>query len=195
MRRIAIAWMVGVMVLMCGMETGCAEELAAGIRVQRNIVYATGAAGALMLDVYLPAGAKAPMPVIVRIAPKREQASRPANELLAKGYALIYAGYLPDAAPRIAAFNPFPADVQAAKAVIRWMRGHAAERGFDGDRIGVWGSDHGATVAALLAVTPDQAMLNGLGGEFAKDLARCGRFVFSGAPRTGGMRSCMGTRP
>jgi hypothetical protein len=145
-----------------------AADLPGGVRVQKNIVYATTRdhAAPLKLDLYLPAAGNTPLPVIVRIAPQREAPQRPANELLAKGYALIYASYLPDDAPRLTAFDPFPADLQAAKAAIRWARGSAAAHGLDPDRIGVWGSDHGATIASLLAVTADQPDLNGTLGDF-----------------------------
>jgi sulfatase modifying factor 1 len=145
-----------------------AADLPAGVRVQKNITYAKTSdhAAALKLDLYLPTGANGPLPVIVRIAPERESPQRPANELLAKGYALIYASYLPDDAAHTVAFTPFPADLQAAKAAIRWARGNATANGLDPVRIGIWGSDHGATIASLLAVTADQSDLNGTLGDF-----------------------------
>jgi hypothetical protein len=148
-----------------------AADLPAGVRVQKNIPYATTSdrTSPLKLDLYLPAGSTTPLPVIVRIAPERESpqgGGGTANELLAKGYALIFASYLPDGTAHTQVFSPFPADLHAAKAAIRWARGNAAAQGLDPDRIGVWGSDHGATIASLLAVTADQPDLNGTLGDF-----------------------------
>ncbi len=162
MRRMAIPTIA---MLACSLAAR-GQNIPAGVKMQSGVSYAAG----LKLDVYLPAAGAgpSPSPVIVRISPQREQPGSTAAELLAKGYALIYARYLPDGAPRVQAFHPFPADVMSAKAAIRWVRGHASEQGFDPERIGVWGSDHGATVASLLAVTADQSDLNGALGEFAK---------------------------
>lgn len=49
----------------------------------------------------------------------------------------------------------FPAQLQDAKAAIRWLRARAAEYHADGSRIGVWGHSSGAHLAALLGTTGD----------------------------------------
>src|SRR5277367_3220671 len=159
---------VALLVLIAGTITSSVfgQELPVGVQIQKDVVYAQSGGRPLKLDVYIPDNAAHPMPVIVRISPHREEPVRPANELLAKGYALIYAGYLPDDAPHSKSFNLFPTDLRAAKAAVRWTRGNAASQGFDADRIGVWGSDHGATLAALVAVTSDQPNLNGTLGDY-----------------------------
>jgi hypothetical protein len=160
--KLAMAWGI----LFAG-SRALADDLPAGVKVQRDVVYAVSAGKSLKLDLYLPLNANGTLPVIVRIAPHREIPARPANELLAHGYALIYAGYLSDDAPDIQAFNRFPADIHAAKAAIRWARSNAAAQGLDPERIGIWGAEHGATLTALLAVTPDQPQLNGTLGDNA----------------------------
>jgi len=146
-------------------DTGGGVE---GAKTQHDIVYAKTDSGAeLKLDIYTPAdiAADKAMPVIIRISPARETPARPAGELLKKGYALVYAGYLPDSAPQGTVFNHFPADLHAVKAAIRWTRASAQAQHFDPDKIALWGADDGATLAALATVTPDQKDLNGSLGD------------------------------
>jgi formylglycine-generating enzyme required for sulfatase activity len=120
--------------------------------------------------------------VILRIAPERETPVGPAAALLQKGYTLVYAGYMPVdgvttatrpgggpggvVRPGSRVFTLFPADVQAVKAAIRYVRGNSASLGIDRERVGLWGAGHGATVASLAAVTPDRKELDGTLGDF-----------------------------
>jgi acetyl esterase/lipase len=46
----------------------------------------------------------------------------------------------------------FPAQLDDARAVVTWVREHAAEYGLDANRIGVWGISAGGHLAALLGV-------------------------------------------
>ncbi|MGN6367346.1 MAG: SUMF1/EgtB/PvdO family nonheme iron enzyme [Phycisphaerae bacterium] len=138
-------------------------------KVQKKITYATLNGKALTLDLYLPATPAADKsPVIIRFSPHHENPARPANELLARGYALAYATYLPNDTPDNQSFSRFPNDLHAAKAAIRWLRGNAEAQHLDPDRIAVWADGDGATIAALLAVTPDQPALNGTLGDYPK---------------------------
>ena len=48
---------------------------------------------------------------------------------------------------------------------MRWVRGNADELKVDKEKIGLWGAGHGASVAALVADTPDRKELDGkIGG-------------------------------
>ena len=49
-----------------------------------------------------------------------------------------------------------------AKACVRYLRAHAEEYGYDGDRIGVWGTSAGGHLALLLALTQDVPELEDL---------------------------------
>ncbi|MCL2639979.1 MAG: SUMF1/EgtB/PvdO family nonheme iron enzyme [Phycisphaerales bacterium] len=132
-----------------------------------DVVYATTSTGELKLDLYIPSGVEfsGSVPVIVHLAPTKEFPARVAGVVL-KNYALVCAAYLPADAPRTQAFSAFPQDLHIAKAAIRWVRGGGAGNNLDSDRVGVCGTGHGATLAALLAVTADQVDLNGVLGEY-----------------------------
>ena len=154
--------------------TSPAATLPAGVRLHRGLVYAhTPDAKPLKIDLYLPAEPPGPapqnLPTILRLSTRRETPSAAALNLLADGYALAYAGYLPDDAPDAQAFSPFPNDVFAAKAAIRFLRGTASQYHLDSDRIGLWGDGHGATIAALVAMTPDQKSLAGTLGDYPNE--------------------------
>ncbi len=58
---------------------------------------------------------------------------------------------------RLAPLSPWPAPLQDAKCAIRFLRAHAGQLGIDPDRIGVWGSSAGGTLAVLLGVVGPEA--------------------------------------
>ena len=139
-----------------------------GVRVQKNLTFASVDNTDLKLDLYLPPASNTPVAVILRLAPAREAPSGVTADLLKSNFAIAYAGYLPGE-PSNRAFSQFPADLQAAKAAVRYLRGNAEKFGLDKDRIAVWGAGHGASIAALLAVTADQSALSGTLGEFPSE--------------------------
>ncbi|HVX86166.1 MAG TPA: SUMF1/EgtB/PvdO family nonheme iron enzyme [Phycisphaerae bacterium] len=179
MRQVMAGLVVAVAAVACGRAWGQVDAggggaiaaLPAGVKVTRGIVYAKNADGAdLRLDTYVPtAGDGRAMPVLLRLGTKREAPTAAAMELLGKGYGLVYAAYLPEATPANVAFTRFPNDLHAAKAAVRWIRGAAVQNGFDKERIGLWASGSGASIAALLAMTPDQPALNGTMGDYPKE--------------------------
>ncbi len=132
-----------------------------GFAVIRNIVYRTAPGRAadntgpleLMLDLYLPphAGVDPPMPLVVFFhgegwmeGTRHRMGLR---WLLERGYAMASVEY------RYSHDAPFPAPLLDAKAAIRWLRAHAADYGYDADRIAAAGTSAGGTLAALLATT------------------------------------------
>ncbi|HVT82340.1 MAG TPA: SUMF1/EgtB/PvdO family nonheme iron enzyme, partial [Phycisphaerae bacterium] len=136
---------------------------------EKDVVYGTVGGQDLKLDYYVPVkGANAAMAALVRIGPAREAVAGAGPELLGRGYVLVYAGYVPGEAKNVA-FDRFPQDVQAAKAAVRWVRANAGKLGIEKDKIAVWGAGHGASVAALLGVTPDQKDLNGTIGSYVAE--------------------------
>lgn len=147
-------------------------DLPPGTTTTRDLQYATQNNKPLLLDLYLPPPppqqpntAPHPLPVILRLAPKRETPEHPAEQLLAQGYALLYVGYLPHDADKFTAFCRFPADLHAAQAALTFIVANSAKFHLDPDRIGLWAAGHGATIAALLAVTADQQELYGRLGD------------------------------
>jgi formylglycine-generating enzyme required for sulfatase activity/acetyl esterase/lipase len=123
-----------------------------GTKVQKDVVFGSADGKDLRLDLYIPAAPAAKCPILVRVGPVRETPGGPAADLLARGYALVYAGYLPEG-PAGRVFRPFPADVQSARAALRWVHDNAEKLTLDADRLGLWGAGHGATVAALAAMS------------------------------------------
>lgn len=68
-------------------------------------------------------------------------------EFLAEaGFCAISANY------RYAQEAFFPAQLEDVRAVVNWVRIHAAQHGWDAERIGVWGISAGGHLAALLGV-------------------------------------------
>jgi acetyl esterase/lipase len=110
--------------------------------------------GSQELDIYRAPGPGGDRPVVVWLhgggwvfGDKSEPV--PANILrqVARGYDLVVANY------RLAPAHPFPAALQDVKRVVRWIKAHAAERGWDPGRILVAGHSAGGNLAAMAAVT------------------------------------------
>ena len=62
------------------------------------------------------------------------------------GFAVVSVGY------RLAPEHPYPAALEDAEAACRWVRSHAAENGWNADRIYAGGDSAGATISAALAL-------------------------------------------
>jgi acetyl esterase/lipase len=115
----------------------------------------------LQLDLYLPERTSAPSPVIVyfhgggwAVGTRRRfgrafKSWSPAAlaRLTAAGFAVITVDY------RLSGEATFPAQIDDAKAAVRWLRANAEELHVDVDRIVAWGESAGGQLAALLGVT------------------------------------------
>lgn len=124
-----------------------------GTTTQRDLAYVAGGHERQKLDLYLPAGAKgAPLVVWIHGGGWQNGSKErpPALALLERGYAIASINY------RLSGHALFPAQIEDCKAAIRWLRVHAAEFGYDPERIGVWGSSAGGHLVAMLGVTGDQ---------------------------------------
>ena len=121
----------------------------------------------LGLDLFRPAGATAPAPVVIWIhggawrqgTNKREAPplapARIGEGILAAGYALARVTY------RLSGEARFPAQLHDVKAAIRWLRHRAGELGIDPARFAVWGESAGGHLASLVALTGDNPALRG----------------------------------
>jgi acetyl esterase/lipase len=67
--------------------------------------------------------------------------------ILERGYVAVSANY------RLAGEARFPAQIEDAKAVVRWTRANAARYQIDSNRIAAWGISAGSTLAALLGTS------------------------------------------
>jgi acetyl esterase/lipase/enterochelin esterase-like enzyme len=132
------------------------------LKIERDLEYARVAGQALMLDLYRPDPVSAPTPVIVWIHGTKggdaTKSTTPAVALVTPGYAVASIEY------RSAANTPVAARVADAKAAIRWLRADAVRFNIDPAKVGVFGHDSGATIAAILGSAGDVAPLDGDGG-------------------------------
>lgn len=117
------------------------------------------------LDLYLPAGAKAPVPVVIWTggsAWMADTGKRTAGSLAAR---LNPAGYaVAGVSIRSSSQVRFPGQLHDIKAAIRWLRSGAARYGFDPDHIAVMGDSSGGWTSAMAAVTGDVPELEGAVG-------------------------------
>jgi len=135
-------------------------------QVLKGIEFARPAgAGPLLLDVYLPAAegnpAK-PFPAIVhfhgggwRVGERSSLGPvldglgfSPFRRLTDAGFVVVSADY------RLSGTARFPAQLDDAKAAVRWLRDHADEFTVDPDRIYAWGDSAGGHLASLVGLTP-----------------------------------------
>ncbi len=159
------------------------------VRALWNIPYAGLREARHRLDLYLPREPSVfPLPVIVFFhggdwvaGDKRDAARRLLPFVLSGRYAVVSANY------RLADDARWPAQIEDAKAVIRWIRAGERRYGFDPERIGVWGEDAGAQLAMLLGTTGDIAAVEGDFGRLAPNSRVQAVVSFSGTSDVPGL--------
>lgn len=119
------------------------------------------------LDIYRPLKRDSSIPVIVishgGLGWKGETPESFAVPLLERGYAVVQINYR-----HVTGFGnlpkdecgEFPAQIQDAKAAIRFVRANAEKYGFDADRIGAMGHSMGGYISAMLCTTSDLDIFN-----------------------------------
>jgi acetyl esterase/lipase len=126
-----------------------------------DLAYAAVSA-AQKLDLYLPAGS-GPFPLVIMIhgggfmmGDKADGAGLTgADQLLAAGYAVASINY------RLSGEAKYPAQIQDAKAAVRFLRANAGQYKLNPDKFGAWGASAGGNLAALLGTTCGVAELEG----------------------------------
>jgi acetyl esterase/lipase len=118
-----------------------------------DLAYADASA-AQALDIYLPNSGTGPFPVIVAIhggafmmGDKADGQLTPMLAGLDRGYAVVSINY------RLSSEATFPAQVNDAKAAIRYIRANAAKYNLDPNRIAAWGGSAGGYLAAMLGTS------------------------------------------
>lgn len=106
------------------------------------------------LDLYLPAKSKETYPVIVvfhggafMLGDKAMGEVQGAINGVKQGYAVISANY------RLSGEANFPAAINDAKAVIRWIKANAKNYNLNPNKIVVWGGSAGGNIASMIGVT------------------------------------------
>jgi acetyl esterase/lipase len=132
------------------------------VTIARDIEYGRVGGRPLLLDIYSPLEPiVAPMPAVIWIhgGGWRGGGKFPSRvDSLAKyGFFCVSIDY------RLSGEARFPAAVEDAKCVVRWLRAHAAEYSIDPDRIGVWGSSAGGHLSLMVACAGAEAGLEGEG--------------------------------
>ncbi len=124
--------------------------------------------GSPAIDLWVPNGS-GPFPVVLYVhggawlEGDRGEAAPIAPRLASRGYVVASIDY------RLSGAARFPAQIQDAKAAVRWLRAHAGDYDLDEGRIAAWGSSAGAHLAALLGTSGGVAALEDLAqGGFAR---------------------------
>lgn len=135
-----------------------------GTIVHRDVPYVAHGHARQVLDLYLPAGASAPSPLILLI---HGGAWRQGDKATNRGVAALVPVLL-DAGYAVASMNHryssqalFPAQIHDAKAAVRWVRANQTRHEVDGSRIGVWGGSSGGHLAALLGTSAGVPSMDG----------------------------------
>lgn len=128
---------------------GKPRPVPAGVKAHRDVEYAPG----LLLDIYVPAGP--PKPLVVWIHggawQNGNKEGAPSMDLLPAGFAAASIRY------RLSQQAPMPAQIDDCRAAIRFLRANAAKYGYDGAKIGVWGSSAGGHLVALVGTMGEGA--------------------------------------
>jgi acetyl esterase/lipase len=114
------------------------------------------------LDLYIPAGAAAPLPVVIWTGGSAWLADT--GKRTAPGLALQLnpAGYaVAGVSIRSSSQVTFPGQLHDIKAAIRWLRANAAKYNLDAARIAIMGDSSGGWTTAMAALTGDAPELEG----------------------------------
>ena len=120
-----------------------------------------GADPAQKLEMFVPAAARKPLPIVVFVHGGSWASGDPhdyrfmARTLCAEGYAVVLAGY------RLYPHARYPAMLEDGAAALRWVRDNAARLGGDPARIALMGHSAGAYNVVML--TLDRQWLRGAG--------------------------------
>ena len=168
------------------------EPVAPAIRFELDLPYADADDLKHRLDLYLPSVHDgAPLPVIVFFPGGTARGSKtdgsiPLMPFLRTGrYAAVSVGYRPPTLAR------WPAQLDDAKAAIRWIRSNAKRYRLDPDHIGVLGRGAGGHLALMLGVTGDVPGLEGDVGDYTTTSSR----VTAVASFFGGEAQAIDARP
>ena len=148
MRRLVLACALGLVGLVPPAGAG-----AEPVEVRRDVEYGTANGKRLLLDAYLPPGARGEQrrPAVVMIhgggwRVGNKASWRPeAERLAARGWVAFSIDY------RLDEPTVFPAEVDDVRTAVRWVRANAGEYGVDTARIAALGDSAGGHLTAMLA--------------------------------------------
>ena len=135
-----------------------AQEDSSGVRVARDVEYASIDGHRLLLDLYSPEQKEdAPLLVWVHGGAWRagSKSRMPLSALVQEGWAVASADY------RLTPVARFPAQVHDLKAAVRFLRARASDYGLDGEKIVIAGNSAGGHLAALVGASNGHQELEG----------------------------------
>lgn len=158
------------------------------VAVEKDVAFARGGARDLLCDIYRPPAGKAKRTAIVHFhgggfARGSKEGARTARPLAARGYTCVASQY------RLMDEAHWPAQIEDAKAAIRWTRAHAEELEIDPGKIVVLGYSAGDRLALVSAGRPDASDLEGIGGNTAVSSRVAACVSFYAAAADAGTRS------
>lgn len=131
-------------------------------RIYANVEYASAGLQSMRMDLYVPAGAKSPVPVVVYIHGGDwmygDRRQPPVLFLLDKGIAVASIDY------RLAPRFRFPTQIRDCRDAVAFLRTNARNYRIDPARIGVCGESAGGHLAALLGTAPEEKQFIGTRG-------------------------------
>jgi acetyl esterase/lipase len=131
-----------------------------GVRIVRDLTYATVDGEALQLDLYLPEEYHTALPLVMWIHGggwvTGARSPCPVAMLATRGYAVASISYRLSQGEVV-----FPAPLHDCKAAVRWLRSNAWRFGCDPERIGVLGASAGGHLGSLLGTVQGDAELEG----------------------------------
>ena len=136
----------------------------AEIKVTKDVEYGNAGQRPLLLDLYAPATAKAPLPAIVFIhggswrTGGKEDYRPYAIHFANRGFVCASVQY------RLSGEAPYPAAVHDVKAAVRFLREQSKSLGIDSERIGVGGGSAGGHLAMMVGFSSDIDQLAGHSG-------------------------------
>jgi acetyl esterase/lipase len=134
------------------------------VTVEYDVVFGTGGGRDLRCNVYHPPqpGDRRPAVMLVHgggwTTGDRSQLHGYGILLGREGYVCVAPEY------RLAGEAKWPAQIEDAKACLRWMRANAERLGIDPEKIAVEGNSAGGHLALMVAGTPNVAEFEGSGG-------------------------------
>ena len=126
-----------------------------GVEVRRDLEFARPDGEPLLLDLHRPAG-DATVPVCLYLhgggwarGTRADRAEERLAPVARAGIAVASVDY------RLSGRAHFPAQLDDARAAVRWLRSAGGEHGLATDRIGAWGASAGGHLASLLGLCTD----------------------------------------
>jgi acetyl esterase/lipase len=166
-----------------------AKPAAREIEVVKDVTYARVGDTDLQLDLALPKNTQGKLPLVVLFHGGGWRAgNRQQMTAMMEGFARNAGFVAATVSYRLVPAATFPAQIEDAKAAIRWLRAHADQYHIDPERIGVAGFSAGGHLVGLLGTTDKEAGFDAAEGN--TDQSSRVQAVVSVKLRTLGSRQC-----